>query len=220
MYKLIHKDVKLLINYFVTAVPVSIFLVITFTKVYPGLGYAMGAYGIAAILVLIVPSLESKNHTEIVINSLPVLRSEIILTKYLSTFVYAAISLLLVALTGILVNLGIPSYNLPYLNWESAVITLICLSFLVSIYYPLFYRFQNQVVILFANVILFQFIWFMPGFINDYIRDHINETLVQHVLQFNLHTPWAIPLLGIAIALILLSISYLFTVKVYAAKDF
>ena len=220
MYKLIHKDIKLLVNYFVIAVPVSIFFVITFTLVYPGFGYAMGAFGIAAMLVLIIPSIEAKNHTEIIINSLPVLRSEIILTKYLATFVYTAIGLLLVALTGILINFGIPSYHLPYLNWQNVVITLISVSLLVSIYYPLFYRFNNQVVILFLNVIVFQLIFFMPSFVNDYINEHINETLVQQLLQLNMHTPWALPLLGTTIALMLLIISYLFTVKIYTAKDF
>ncbi|PKM78185.1 MAG: hypothetical protein CVU90_03960 [Firmicutes bacterium HGW-Firmicutes-15] len=218
MYKLIHKEFMLLINQFVIAVPIGIISSIMFTQAYPDYGYAMGAFAFAWVSS-IAPSMEAKNHTEIIINSLPVLRSEIILAKYLSPFLYAAFGLLLVALAGILVNISPLSFHLPYFKCQNVVITLISVSALVSIYYPLLYRFHNNVVI-FVNVALSQLFLFMPSSIDNYINGHTNVSWVQQMLQYNLYTPWALSLLGITIALMLLIISYLLTVKIYTAKDF
>ncbi len=219
MYKLIYMDIKLLINYFVIAMPVSIFFV-AFTYVYPAFGYAMGAFGIAGMFAISAPSMGVKNHTDIVLNSLPVLRSEIILSKYLSAFVYTIIGILMMTLAGLLVKASPLPFHIPYMNWQSIVIAFISMSFLISIYYPLFYWLYNNLAIVFVNMVFFYLIFFMPSFISTYIKEHMNETLVQHLLQLNLHTPWALPLLGITIALMLLIISYLFTVKIYSAKDF
>ena len=219
MYQLIYKDIKLLINYFVIAIPVSILFVITFTQVFP-FGYAMGALGIAGMLALTAPSMEVKNHTEIVLNSLPILRSEIIIAKYLSAFTYTVIGLSLMTLAGLLVKVSPLPFHIPYMNWQNVVITFINISLLISIYYPLFYRFYNGFVITIVNMVLFYLILFMPSFITTYIKEHINETLVQQLLQLNLYTPWALPLLGIIITLMLLILSYLLTVKIYTAKDF
>ncbi|MDD3365553.1 MAG: hypothetical protein PHZ03_11275, partial [Syntrophomonas sp.] len=122
-------------------------------------------------------------------------------------------------LAGILINAVPLPFHLPYFKCQNVVITLISVSALVSIYYPLFYRFHNYVVI-FVNVALFQLLLFMPSSIDNYINGHTNVIWVQQLLQLNLHTPWALPLVGTTIALMLLIISYLLTVKIYTAKDF
>ena len=220
MYRLIYKDIRLLINYFIVAMPISIFFVIVFTRVYPGFGYAMGAFGIAAMFVIAIPSMEARNHSETIINSLPVLRTEIVRAKYLVAFLYAASGLLMMASAGWLVNISPLPFNLPYMNWKSVIITLILVSILISIYYPLFYRFYNQVVIFLINIVLFQLLFFFPSFISDYMNGHIDNSLVQQLLQLYLYTPWSLPLLGITSACLFLVVSYLFTIKIYTAKDF
>jgi len=220
MYKLIFKDIKLLINQFVISIPIGIIMVILFTPRYPSFGYAMGAFAIAWMSTLIASSFEAKNHSEIIINSLPVLRSEIILAKYISAYVYAIFGLLLVAFAGLLINISPLPYHLPCLNWQNIAIALISISVLVSIYYPFFYRFYNQIVIILVNVVLFQVLFFMPSYISDYMQGHMSEAWVQQLLQINMHTPWILPLIGITLASLPVVFSYWLTTRVYTARDF
>lgn len=220
MINLIRKDFLLLINYIIICIPISIFFVIVFTPRYPDFGYGMAAFGLAFVLALSVPSLESRNHTDVIINSLPVLRTEIVRAKYLSAFIFTLLTLLMVALMGLLANLLPLPWAVPVITWPNIVIAFISMALIISFYYPIFYKFYNNAVVLITNVILFQLIFFMPTYVESFFQHHHNGLWVRQLLLLMVQSPWVLPVLGVGLAVLLLLVSYHLTIKIYSHKDF
>ncbi|MEN6349367.1 MAG: ABC-2 transporter permease [Syntrophomonas sp.] len=219
MYNLVRKDFLIQINYILTTIPFSIFFVLIFPKAFPGLGYAMGASAIVYMLAISTSFIDARNHTDIILNSLPVLRSQIILSKYLATFLFTLIGLLIMVLAGLAVNISPLPFNIPFITWQEITITFIMCTVLAAIYFPICYKLSHGKALTFVYVILFQVAIFSPGGISDYVARHINEPWIQQLLSFNLNTPWGLPLIGASAAILLVILSYLLTVKIYMVKD-
>lgn len=220
MINLIRKDFLLLINYFIIAILISAFLVIVFTPQYPNSGYGMAAFGISFILVLSIPSLEARNHTDVIVNSLPVLRAEVIQAKYLSAFIFTLLALLIVGLVGLLAHLLPLPWPVPVITWPNIVIAFISVAFIISFYYPIFYKFYNNAVVVVTNIILFQLVFFMPTYVESFFNNHHDDLWVRQLLLLMVQSPWMLPVLGVGIAVLLLLVSYHLTIKIYSHKDF
>lgn len=220
MINLIRKDFLLLINYIIISILISAFLVIVFTPRYPDYGYGMAAFAIAFTLMLSVTSLETRNHTDAIVNSLPVLRTEVIQAKYLSALVFTFLALLIVGLVGLLANLFPLPWVVPFITWPNIVIAFISMALIISFYYPIFYKFYNNTVILFVNIILFQLFFFMPAYIESFFQHHHDDLWVRQLLLLMAQSPWVLPVLGIGIAVLLLIVSYHLTLKIYSHRDF
>ncbi|MEN6328236.1 MAG: ABC-2 transporter permease [Syntrophomonas sp.] len=220
MNNLIRKDFLLLINYIITCIPISAFLVIIFTPHYPYYGYGMAAVAVAFTLTLSVPSLEARNHTDVIVNSLPVLRTEVIQAKYLSAFVFVILAVLIVALVGLLAHLLPLPWVVPFITWPNIFIAFISMALIISFYYPIFYKFYNNTIVLFTNIILFQFFFFMPSYIESFFNNHHDDLRVRQLLLLMVQSPWVLPVLGVGFAALLLLVSYHLTLKIYSHRDF
>ncbi|GIN92692.1 hypothetical protein J22TS1_37430 [Siminovitchia terrae] len=89
MYHLIKKDILMQKR----ALKLSILLMIFFSFTLSNLGAAGLTIGILAItyqLVLGASALEDKNNSDIILISLPIKRTTIVLSKYVSIYIYAA----------------------------------------------------------------------------------------------------------------------------------
>lgn len=219
MYKLIRKDILIQINFILLAIPFSIFFVFIFPMAFPDFGYVMGASAIVYMLAISASSIESRNHTDIILNSLPLLRSEIILSKYLGVFVFTVIGLVIMISAGLAVNISPLPFNIRFITWQEIVITFIMAPVLAAIYFPIFYKLSYGAASSLIYILLFQFALFGPNFIYEYINKHLNEPWIQQFLYINTNTPWLFPLIGAVVAILLIIISYLLTVKIYTAKD-
>jgi hypothetical protein len=220
MINLMRKDFFLLINYIITCIPISAFLVIVFTPQYPDSGYGMAAFSIAFILAVSVPSLEARNHTDVIVNSLPVLRTEVVRVKYLSAFVFTLLALLIVALMGLLVHLLPLPWAVPLITWPNIVIAFISMALIISFYYPVFYKFYNNVIVLFTNIILFQLVFFMPVYMESFFNNHSDAPWIRQLLLLTAQSPWVLPVGGAGFAVLLLLVSYRLTIEIYNRRDF
>ena len=80
----------------------SIFLFIVFSSNdFRDFAYSMAAIGIAYITIIGIAQSEYKNNSDIIINSLPTTRREIVAAKYLSVVTCTVIALLIVGAVGI-----------------------------------------------------------------------------------------------------------------------
>lgn len=105
------------------------------------LPYLVGGIVVPYLMLLTAIVYEDINKSEIVINSLPIKKEKIIMSRYLSTFVYLVISILSYLLILFLVDI----FNLPFavdlITIPGIVDILIGLGIIVSIYLPIFYKY-------------------------------------------------------------------------------
>ena len=163
---------------------------------------------------------EDMNNTEVVINSLPIKKAKIVLTRYLSVFVYLGISI-----ASYLIVMGaINVLHLPF-SVDSIAITnfffaLLGLSFIISSYLPIFFKYgyvKSKIFHIFFMMAAF----FIPTLITTFIKTNPDSVIVEFVLNFLQTTPDLIMnFIVLLIAAAFMGISYFLSVNFYKNREF
>jgi ABC-2 type transport system permease protein len=180
------------------------------------------------ILVLSACAYDDKNKSDVLWNSLPVGKSVIVLSRYLSVYVFLAIGILLymaaytlVSVTGILLN------NYP-LTIESIIAAITAVTLLNSIYFPVFFKI-GYVKSRMVNFILFFSAFFgvsqLAAFITRNIASGMNGSengkFIESAIKFIAGLSDVQIALGIVvIMLIIVSISYSISLRFYKNREF
>lgn len=196
MYNLIIKDILVQKKTMLFAVLYSLFILIALgNPVFDGLIYMMGSMALACVYMMTAPVTEDKNKVDLVINSLPVKRSQVVAARYVSVLVFVALSLLIMQAAGLLLHLvPVEYFQKRFLNGWDIVVTYSGVILLASIYYPILYWLGSSFTRVFF-MILFLLLFFAPANIAEYVRDNPSAALVQSL------TNWAaVDSLGLIVA--------------------
>ena len=221
MLNLLFKDLLIQKKTFLFALFYIAFLIFVFQK--PPMStaiYPMSTVSVVYLFTTYASSHDDKNRSEVLLNSLPVRRREIVLAKYLSTFLYIAIGL--VGTTLFMVALGVA--GLEFLSrmpgLQDIAGTLAGAVLLNSIYYPLYFKF-GALKVRYFNMLLFLLIFFLPSFLVEYLKSHYSREAVASLVTAVLNTPgW---LQGSAVAVLLLAallVSLALSLRIYKNKEF
>jgi len=217
---LLFKDLLIQKKNFLFALFYLVFLIFIFRE--PPLSdavYSTNTVVIVYLFTMHASSYDDKNRSEVLLNSLPVRRREIVLAKYLSTFLYAVIGLagtiLFMAVLGVagLKSLG----RMPGLQEIAGSLSGAVL--LNSVYYPLYFKFDAMKV-RFLSIIVFVLIFFLSGFLVGYLKSHSSGEGAAGLVTAALNTPgW---LQGCAVAVLLLAallVSLAMALRIYKNKE-
>ena len=221
MYSLVLKDLLIQKKMFRFLFLYGIFILIAFNnEVFAGMTYVMGAVAGAYMLLQGACAYEAKGNSEMVLNSFPLSREEIVRSRYLSVFVFTLLSLAIIGLLGTVMKLcGLP-FPQRYVNWFDLAVVLISMMFMATIYLPLFFKYgyiQSRIF----NVIMFMLIFFAPTLLLEYYQGHSENVVFQQfttIMQSS--PPWFI---GLAIGILFLLfyyVSYRFSVIIYRRREF
>jgi ABC-2 type transport system permease protein len=221
MYSLVLKDLLIQKKLFRFLLMYGIFILIAFNnEVFTDVTYVMGAVAGAYMLLHGACAYESKGSGEMVLNSFPISREEIVRSRYLSVFVFTLLSLAIIGLLGAVMKLcGLP-FPLRYVNWFDLAVVLISMLIMASIYLPLFFKYgyiQSRVF----NVIMFMLIFFAPSLLIEYYQKHSENAVLQQLTTFVQSSPFW--LIGLAIGILFLLFyyaSYRFSVLLYRNREF
>jgi hypothetical protein len=181
--------------------------------------YAMGSFAIAYVFFLNAFYTDIKNNADLILNSLPVTRREIVRARYLSAFVFTAIGLLIVGVAGLLLKISPLPLFIDYLGWTGIITSFLCSTVYISICMPLSYKIKMEGIQRIFNVLIFMLIFFIPNLLGKMAKN--NELLfIQPLLDYNTLHPWALPLLGVTVIAAMLIISYNFTLRIYHNMHF
>jgi ABC-type transport system involved in multi-copper enzyme maturation permease subunit len=220
MFNLLRKDILVQKHTLWFALGYSIFVFFAFSnKTFSPFVYVMGAVAVSYVLILSAVQSEYKNNSDLVLLSLPVKRQEVVASKYLAFLVFILLSLVTMGITGLIFMLSPLPFPTRLINWQDAAITLVSVTLLVSIYLPVYYKMGGkwlQVI----NIVLFMLVFFAPSTLASYMHSHRQDQWVQWLVQMVGHNPHITSLLGIAFVAVLMLISYLISVHIYANQDF
>jgi ABC-2 type transport system permease protein len=182
--------------------------------------YILGPFGVIYLFVMYSCGYEDKNRTDIIFNSLPLKREDIVIAKYLSIFLFAALGLVLAFIIGILgVSIGFESIS-RLITTNDIIAVLGSGMIFASIFYPLYLKF-GLVKMRVLNIFLFLFLMFVPNFVLQYAESHSEKTIVKSVMNFILNSSeWALQVVFLIICSILYLLSLLISLKVYRNKEF
>lgn len=219
MFNLIFKDILVQKRTLFFALLYTIFLFFAFSQSsFLQFIYSMGAVAISYILILTALQADLKNNTMIIVNSLPVKRSEIVAAKYLSMFVFITLSLLLFVAVGILIKISPLSFDIRWPKFYDLMITFVSVSVLLAVYVPFYFKTGGrwlQVI----NILFFMFIFFAPIAVFNYFMKNQDQFLIKNLVQFFNENVFMVYLAAVMITLLMLAISFICSLKIYLNKD-
>lgn len=221
MFNLILKDILVQKKTLIFALCYSIFIFFAFG----GHSFAktvnvMGSVAISYIFILTAIAYDDKNKSDVILNSLPVKREQIIMAKYLSVFVFVAIALGFMGVIGGIINISGLPFNPSMVSLTDLVTALASVAFLSSVYLPLYYKFGSAYTRMF-NIALFLLVFFLPSTLVEILKKYGNREWFNGVINTIQSIPdWAIISALAGATLLFMLVSMLITMRIYKRKDF
>ena len=222
MLNLVIKDILIQKKSLLYAFLYAIFLSITFSTLKPeGMGlYVLCPIVITYLLIYYAVNYDDKNKSEIIINSLPIKREDIVIAKYISTFIYAIIGIIyatVIALIGKYIGFSIYTMSISLLD---IILVFAAVGIFASIFFPVYFKFGAIKARIF-NILLFMIIFFLPVTAIDYAIKHPNNTLVQKLNYFiNNTSSFTQNSLVLIIGMIFFLVSIMISIHIYNNREF
>jgi len=220
MFNLILKDILVQKRNFLFGIVYILIMMLSFQQVGSPM-FAASVFAFSYIMVMSACAYDEKNKSDVLLNSLPLNRSTIVIAKYISTFVFAAVSILYyILLSGIIKVLELPLKVYP-VSIEDIIGVLFALILVTGIYFPIFFKvgyIKSKIV----NFILFFGIFFgVTIFLQELINNKDDATFIQTILQFlSRQSDMQIAVEIFALMILLLFISYMFSLYNYRKREF
>ncbi|WP_274365565.1 ABC-2 transporter permease [Paenibacillus thermotolerans] len=176
-----------------------VFLVLT------QLGYTLAMTAIAYMLIAGSIGIDDKNNTHVLINSLPVRRTDVIRARFLGLIAYTVFSGLLVFISSLVVQLI--DANLPDFQWTDAAWAFASIIAIGSITYLLS---------LFLDRVLLQYVGF--AIIMLYATTFSIFQYAIGKMSATIGMAW-LTAAGVGVGLLIFVLAYLISVPVYERKD-
>lgn len=177
--------------------------------------------------------LDARNKSEIIMNSLPVSRRDIVLAKYLSVFPYAAIAILsslfaqeVMSVTGISVLGGAPISQISLEGFVGALVSMVTF---ISFYYPIYFKLGYARIKWLGMILVLSLMFFIPMGSNMARRlGEVSNPILQKILVLmgrlgnwlQTQADWQIASYMLVLALILMSASVRLSMRFYARREF
>lgn len=223
MLNLVFKDILIQRKSIGPVILMAIIMLISFQA--SGGNGAYVASSIASVFILIAGAFgyDEKNKGDVLINSLPVRRRDIVLSRYLSLLVFSLISLSLAALTGAAMKIaGIP-LNMGIITPSDVLAALIVIISVFSIYIPIYFKF-GYLKSRFVNIALYLILLIISGLIVG-LRQALSEEPGNGTINEILHQLYILPLWSyycflIVFLLSAITISIKISIMVYKKREF
>lgn len=221
MFNLMLKDLLVQKKTLLMALVYSVFVLGIFNKAASGfVSYGMGTIAIGYIFFANACSYDEKNKSDIVLNSLPIRRSQIVLARYLAVFTFAVIGLAMIGILGAVMKLAGLPFPGRYIGLLDITGSLAALMLMASCYLPLYYKFgyiKTRLIIMFMFMLLF----FLPGLLIDFAKAHFTrEQLTQVIIRIQDLPAGPVALALLAIVLGITAISIAISQYVYRRREF
>ncbi|MGH4121341.1 MAG: ABC-2 transporter permease [Clostridium sp.] len=222
MLNLIIKDISIQKKTLLYALLYTIFASIGFSSMRPnGFGlYVLSPTVITYLFINIAVAYDDKNKSEIILNSLPLKRDDIVISKYISTFIFGIVGIICSILIGFIgKTAGLPMFTrLISLLDIVSVLTSVCI--FSSIFFPVYFKFGVARMKIFT-VLIFMAFFFVPTSAIDYAIKNPNNIFVHKFNYFVSNTSSLTRnSLVLILGLILFLISLMISIRIYKNKEF
>ncbi|MED1741212.1 ABC-2 transporter permease [Bacillus swezeyi] len=218
MYHLIKKDILMQKR----AIKLSLLLMIFFTFTFSQLelvGYTVAVLAVTYQLALGASSLEDKNNSDKILISLPIKRNIIVLSKYVSIYVYTAYAILVYFLINMIGNFLHLPLDFP-LTFAGAMGAVVAVTLFSSVSFPLIFKY-GYLKSKMANLIIFFTFIFGGSAVFKFLDQDENVALNQKLIAFlGKMSNMGSFILLIAGLLIIIICSYGISLSFYKKREF
>ncbi|MBU3155589.1 ABC-2 transporter permease [Clostridium estertheticum] len=222
MVNLIIKDILIQKKTIIYALLYAAFVFVCFSTIFPnGFGlYVMSPMVITYLYITLAVQYDDKNNSEVILNSLPLKRSDIVISKYMSIFVFGIIGIICSTLVGAIGNATGRLKFIGSISLLDIVLVIMSICIFSSIYYPVYFKFGVAKIKIFTMVI-FMIFFFVPMNAMSYVIKNPNNFFVQKFNYFINNTSTLTQnFIALTIGLIIFMISLMISIHIYNNKEF
>lgn len=222
MFNLVIKDIAIQKKTLLYALLYAIIAPIAFFSMAPsGFGlYVLPPMATAYLFISFAVNYDEKNKSEIVLNSLPIKREDIVISKYISVFVFAILGIIysiIIGFIGKFTGLQVFARSISLLD---IVLVLTSACIFSSIFFPVYFKFGYVKMNLF-NVVLAMLFIFLPSVAIGYATENPNNIFVRKINYFiNNTSSFTQNSLALLVSLIFFLISLMISMHIYKNKEF
>lgn len=219
MFHLIKKDILMQKRAFKLSILLMVFFTITLLSNMGSAGLTIGVLAITYQLLLGASALEDQNNSDIILISLPIKRTAIVFSKYVSIYIYAAY-----AIFGFyLIDLLIGSLNIPLdidFNVQGLMGAIIAVTLFSSLSFPLIFKYGYLKSKMANLIIFFVFVFGGTGLVN-YLSKNLEWILREDIIAFfnNRSDIGLFMIVMVPVVFILIS-SYYLSLNFYQKREF
>jgi ABC-2 type transport system permease protein len=216
MYGLIKKDIMVQKKVVMVAVLLIIYFMFFFHSEGPT-GLIAGITVVTYILTIGASTIDDRNKSEILLNSLPIKRRTIVLAKYLSALIFATCAIVVYSIIYFIVGIFQIPFNVISFSFEGLVGSYVAIALLCSINLPIIFKFgyiKSRV----ATMILYFLLFFGTISVGNKLtsKSWLNNAL--YVL--NDMSGLEVSIWIILISIVMLSISIKISISFYNKREF
>lgn len=218
MFNLVKKDLKLSTKINIFAVAYAMFISVMGMNVPVDLPvnimYILGIINFVFVSVIYSIGYDDKNKSEVVLNSFPIDRKDIVIGKYVALLIFIFISCISVfLLTNIIKGLGVKPDGRPADIWDIVAAMSLLLVF-YSIYYPLYFKLGDLRMF---NSILWMLVFVGPTILGKIGRKLESKGLLKGMASLNIRQ---ITLFAFIFSILIYYISLQISKKIYMTREF
>src|SRR6056297_77470 len=178
--------------------------------------YVMGITMISYLLVMYTTAYDNMNKSDILLNSLPLKRRDIVAERYMSLFVFIALSSMLMALSGLVMRSTGFLPGMRQISLFDFVIATWSICLVVFLYLPVYFK-VGYLKAKLVNFAIFFAVFMIPTMIGKLLARGESPLWIRNLnsatrLQITLFMALFITIAGIA--------SYLFSLRFYKNREF
>lgn len=159
---------------------------------------------------------EEKNKSLVIINSLPLERSQIVISKYISLIFFIIVNVLILYLPTFLLGIIFRNNQIYSLNYSILTVFIAILLILFSIYYPLYFKYGYNTMRIFSFAI-YILAFTTPSFIQKLIKN--NNPLLHKFINYISVDPSKVIWITFILSILIFIISLCVSIVIYKNKD-
>jgi hypothetical protein len=196
-----------------------LFVIIAFQAMGPVM-FPVGIVAFTYMLILTSCAYEDKNNSYVMLASLPIKRSHIVLSKYISALVFLIMGVVAYAIMmQVIIILKIPLKTYP-ITVESLLGAIVAFSLLNALYFPIFFKVGYTKSRIVNFILFFAFFFGINLSVSFIYQSKDKEWFIEIQKIFSNQPDGIIALSFLGVAALLLIISYMISVKIFKNREF
>lgn len=218
---LILKDILIQKKTFLISLFYSVFAIVAFTGAMTARGaYMFGGVSIAYLLIIYSNGYDEKNKSEIILNSLPVKRDNIVTAKYASIVLFFLFGVAIMGIAGaVMTKLNIIP-GIRNIGISDILGVFISVGLMYSVYYPLYFKF-GSLKLKIINIALYMIFLFVPNLLVEMAGKYPDNNMVLKILSLIESSPaWMVQAIAALAVTLVLIVSMWISIRIYRNKEF
>jgi len=182
--------------------------------------FLTSAIGFSYMMIQSACAYDDKNKSDILLNSLPISRNTIVVSKYVSAFVFSGISIVVYSLITVIINLLKLPIKVSPITLEGVIGILFAIVLMCGIYFPVYFKIGYIKSKVYNFILIFGILFLTTTLLPAILGDK-SKVIIQILTKFfSSQSDLIIAIKMLILIILFFSISCMISLNIYRKREF